>query len=133
MIYALAIYAVFCLLFAKWNAVRIEQDKPIYHDQNAMLHSIWYGVAIFINLFTHEWFLMLAMPFVGRLFFDTALNGFRHKGLFYVSEDAKAAHYVAGSSKIDWLEYRIFKSGAKPKLLCLFILITIITMFYATS
>jgi len=131
LIYALAIYAVFCLLFAKWNAVRIEQDKPIYHDQNAMLHSIWYGVAIFINLFTHEWFLMLAMPFVGRLFFDTALDLFRGLSLTYVSEWVKAGD--VRSSKIDVFEWKVFKSGLKPKLLYLFILITILIIYYGTS
>jgi hypothetical protein len=129
-IYLLTIYAAFCLAFAHWNARRIEQDKVINHDRNGQIHGLFYGVAIFINLFTCEWFLMLAMPLVGRLFFDTALNAFRGKGLFYVSEDAKMERPVPGASLIDWVEWHVFKNGWLPKVVYFLLLIIIIIIFY---
>jgi hypothetical protein len=95
-----------------------------------MVHGIFYGIAIFVDFFTHEWLLLLAMPFVGRLFFDTALNLFRHKGLFYVSPDAKAPHPVKGASVLDWYEWHLFKSGLWPKVVYLIILIILLIINY---
>jgi hypothetical protein len=128
---ALALYAVFCLVFAHWNAVRIEQDKPINHEQNAMLHGIFYGIAIFVNFFTHEWLLLLAMPFVGRLFFDTALNLFRGLSLWYVSPWLEDPQQQEKVSKIDRIEYKVFHNALLPKILYFVLLLTILIIYYA--
>jgi hypothetical protein len=134
---ALALYACFCLAFAWWNAVRIKKDLPIYHLayaekglHNWELHITCWLIGTAVLCITKEWILIPAFPFVGRLFFDTALNLMRGLPLGYVSEHAKAKEYVEGSSKIDWREYHIFRSGITPKIVYLLIIISLIIIHY---
>lgn len=112
------IYAAVCVILAYINAKIIFKDKPITHWYNGAVHIAVIGLAF---LLTHEWLLILIMLLEGRLVFDLALNKFRGLPFNYVSEWVKAGD--KRSSKIDVAEWKIFKSGALPKILYMAIII----------
>lgn len=127
----LALYAVVCLLMARHDAQLIKHDGAVHHDRNMLYHAIAFTAGVFITLFTHSWYLLGCYPFTGRLVFDVSLNLMRGKDWFYVSP-----WIVAGdprSSKIDRMEYRVFKSGKTPKIVYGITIITLITLHYVTD
>lgn len=114
------IYILICVAMAYVNYQRIIKDKRVYHGINAVIHlACWLGVW----LYSHEWILVLMMPFIGRLFFDTMLNLMRGKPLDYVTLTPK--------SKVDQAEKWLFKDdGLLPKALYLFIIIVLNIIYY---
>lgn len=115
-------YIIFCIALACYNNKRIKQDKKILHGLNALYHAI-YWVAFYL-LVKSPW-LTLSLPFLGRLFFDSALNTMRGLPLDYVAKNPK--------SIIDKIEKKIFGyDGFTPKFVYLIIAITLIIIHYAT-
>lgn len=117
----IAAYVAFCIGFAWINAGVIKEGGRIYHGLNGLLHLIcWFC----IWLVTKEWALLAALPFIGRLFFDSALNIMRGLPLDYVAKNPK--------SIIDKAEKGLFgNNGIIPKVIYLIISITLIVI-YAT-
>lgn len=114
-------YMAFCLLLALLNAELIKDGKRIYHGLNGALHLVCWGLIFWV---TDSWLLTLALPFIGRLFFDSALNLFRELPLDYVPKNPK--------SIIDKAEKGLFgNNGLIPKVIYLAISITLIIL-YAT-
>lgn len=112
MIHELA-YIIFCLLLAYYNASRIKQDKRIYHGINAAFHIICWTV---IYLLTKNWFVISALPFIGRLFFDTSLNLMRGLSISYAPLNPK--------SWTDIVEEHVFRfNEVLPKVIYLIIII----------
>lgn len=98
-------YILCCLALAYVNAVRIGGDKRIYHGLNALVHLVCWAV---VFLLTGSWWIVAALPFIGRLFFDTSLNLMRGLPLDYMPAKPK--------SIIDQAEQRFFHDGLVPKL-----------------
>jgi hypothetical protein len=99
-------YALFCVGFAYFNAVWIKKGKRIYHFWNGVLH-LAFAVA---GLLFFNWQTGLCMPFIGRLFFDIALNHFRGLPLDYIAAKPK--------SIADKVEKKIFgKEFILPRLI----------------
>src|SRR5690348_14817414 len=99
------IYAAWCILFALANAKAIGAGVKILHGINGFIHL---SVIIYFSFAIH-WIIGLQMLFIGRLFFDIALNLFRGLPVTYVSEDPK--------SIIDRLEILAFSgNGLVPKI-----------------
>lgn len=109
------LYIVFCLILAFVNSKIIKADKPIYHGINGALHiACWCLVA----WKTSSWFPVVIMPFIGRLFFDVALNLMRGKALDYVSLKPRAV--------ADKVEKSIFGMNAKlPKVIYLVVIVVV--------
>lgn len=126
----LLLYAAFCIWLAYRDADKIRKGIRPDHSNNGILHGMWVGLMLFYCLFTHAWLLFLAMPFVGKLMFDMALNLFRKKKWDYVSREQFNPKYKDKVSKLDRLEYSVFKSGATPKAVYLLIIIILITLHY---
>jgi hypothetical protein len=117
----IAAYIAFCIGLAWLNAELIKVGKRIYHALNGVAHlACW----LVIFLVTKEWVLLAALPFIGRVFFDSALNMMRGLPLDYVAKNPK--------SIIDKAEKGLFgNDGLLPKCIYLFISITLIIV-YAT-
>jgi hypothetical protein len=115
-------YIVFCFLLAVLNANVIAKGKRVYHALNGLAHALvwlacWY--------FTRDWWLVAALPFIGRVVFDTSLNSLRGLPLDYVAQKPK--------SIIDQIEKKVFgKNGILPKVIYLLIATTLIIISYAT-
>lgn len=115
-----AIYIVFCLLLAYYNKRRIVYDKRILHGINGLLHALFWCVTLY---YTRSWFPACILPFIGRLFFDAALNLMRRLPLDYVAQKPK--------SIVDKFEKSIFgNDGILPKMLYLIIIITLNALHY---
>jgi hypothetical protein len=124
------IYIIFCLALAYWNYRQIARDKVINHDNNGLMHIVCW---IIINLVFYlspaykdspTWLLSIALPFIGRLFFDSSLSLMRGLPLDYVSKTPK--------SIIDKFEKSIFgMNGLLPKLIYLVIIIALNIIYYA--
>lgn len=114
------VYIVFCLILAYINKRRIAYDKRIHHGINGLLHAVFW---IAVLIITKSWFPACVLPFIGRLFFDAALNLMRGLPLDYVAKNPK--------SIIDKFEKSIFgNDGILPKILYLAIIITLNTVYY---
>lgn len=110
-------YLVFCIGFAYLNAKLIEQGKRIYHGLNGAIHLTIWSAIYFI---TKDIYITISLPFIGRLFFDTALSLFRGLPIGYVSSSPK--------SIIDKVEKSIFNTdGTTPKIIYLLFIIIILT------
>lgn len=115
-----SIYIIFCLLLAWFNKRRIVYDKRIYHGVNALIHA---GLWLAVLLITKSWFPACVLPFIGRLFFDAALNVMRRLPLDYVARYPK--------SIIDKVEKSIFgMDGVLPKIIYLIIIIVLNILYY---
>lgn len=115
-----ATYIIFCLLLAYYNRRRILYDKVIHHGLNALLHAVAWGIVLLI---TKSWFPAVVLPFLGRLFFDAALNVFRRLPVDYVARSPK--------SIIDKVEKSIFgNDGILPKILYLIIIIVLNIIYH---
>lgn len=126
MIYQL-IYLAFCLILAFINYRVIKANKRVYHGINGVLHlACW----ITVFLITKNILITATLPFIGRLFFDTALNKMRGLPLNYVSDWVKTNNPRA--SKTDRLEWQIFKSGLLPKVIYLIVII-VLNVIYILS
>lgn len=114
MIYLIA-YGLFCVAFAKLNAVLIKANKRIYHGLNGLLHL----AAAVAGWYFFDWKIGLAILFVARLVFDTSLNLFRGLPLSYVPRAPK--------SIVDKVEKKIFKNeGLVPKIVYLAIILILV-------
>lgn len=118
-----AVYIVFCLLLAYFNKRRIAYDKRIRHGVNGLLHAcFWVGTM----LITKSWFPACVLPFLGRLFFDAALNVMRRLPVDYVARNPK--------SIIDRLEKKIFNGdGILPKIIYLIVAVTLNIIYYVRN
>lgn len=106
-----AFYILFCLGLAYYNARLIKQDKRIYHGLNGLAHFTMWGLSFLI---TKDFILLAMLPFMGRLFFDVALNLMRGLDLDYVTDDPR--------SIIDCAEQLFFKEdGLTPKIIYAFV------------
>lgn len=119
MIYQIA-YVLFCIFLAYHNGKLIKKDKSINHKLNGILHLVCW-VAIY--LLSKSVVLLIIMPFLGRLFFDTALCLFRGLRWDYVSPWVKQGR--PQSSVTDRIEWKIFKSGKWPKIVYAVIVIAL--------
>jgi hypothetical protein len=117
------VYALFCVILAWFNYLAIKREKKILHWLNAVLHVLCWCYAI---LFYEHWLVLVILPLVGRLVFDSALNLMRGYSLDYVSPWVKQGN--PNSSKIDRVEWQIFHDGLAPKCayLCLIIIFNIL-------
>lgn len=70
MILAQLLYIIGLLPLAYWNSVRIKNDLKIKHAYNTFYHIPAWALIVFI---TKEYWLLLSLPFIGKLFFDTFL------------------------------------------------------------
>jgi hypothetical protein len=127
----LCAYTVFVIWLAYWDASRIKADKPVDHQRNGMLHGCWFSLMLFVTLWTKAWLLLLCMPFIGRVVFDVALNLFRGKPWDYVTPWLHDPKHYDSVAFFDRIEYRVFKSGAWPKVLYSAIILTLIIIHYA--
>lgn len=133
MIALLICYALFVRYWmAKRDARAIIKDGRVSHAGNGVIHGIWWGVGIFICLFTHAWLLLTCMPFIGRVVFDVSLNLWRGKEWNYVSPWllSKSPAIRARVSVIDRMEYAVFKSAGWPKIIYIAIVLLLITIHY---
>jgi len=119
------IYASLCVLFAYFNSEWIKADKVIDHKKNGLFHLISWAIAAIL----FDWRLIIVMPFIGKFVFDTALNIFRKKSLWYIP-----VPQVKGSVLDKW-EYEIFENdGLLPKVLyALIIVLFNMFMHYANQ
>lgn len=105
MLYPYLIYTLFCVGFAYLNAVWIGDGKRIYHGLNGLLHI---AVITCLSHYFENWWLMAALPFVGKIVFDMPLNYFRKLSPFYMTETPKAI-----SDKVENFVFR--KNGIAAK------------------
>lgn len=116
-------YIIFCLGLAYINYRAIDANKRVYHAINGILHLAFWGVTIYV---TKSWFPVVALPFLGRLCFDTALNIMRGLPIGYVSSKPKAI--------MDKMEKGLFgNNGVLPKILYLIIVAALNIIYYATN
>jgi hypothetical protein len=113
-----ALYTVFCVALAYVNYRVIAADKRVFHAVNGIAHLLFWVAAFKFS----SWLILLLLPFIGRLFFDSALNLFRGLPLDYVPAKPK--------SIIDKVEKRFFgKDGETPKLIYLLVIIILNVSF----
>lgn len=119
MIYFLEIlYAIICIGLAYWNYKIIEADKKIFHGLNGAIHFFLWMLSTYLS----TWQILIAMPFIGRLVFDWALNSFRGLHPSYVPVDPK--------SIIDKIEKKVFgNDGYAVKEMYLFIIVLVNAYF----
>lgn len=91
------VYAAWCVFWAFANARAIKADTWILHGANGLVHI---AVCLYFG-FEFHFVVGLLMLFIGRLFFDVALNLFRKKGIGYVPKAPK--------SKVDQVEIAVFE------------------------
>lgn len=104
MFVAVVIYALFCVGLAYYDAVRIKQDKRIYHGLNGAAHLV---IIMACGIWIHP-LLAVAMLFEGRLVFDISLNLFRGLPFDYVP--------LYPQSLVDRMEQKVFdEDGLFPK------------------
>ncbi len=115
MILPQVLYALLCIGFAYVNYWLIEKKNArIYHGLNGAIHLLLIGICGYI----YGLWIAMVMLFIGRLFFDVALNLIRGKAIDYVSPRPK--------SIVDRVEKRIFgNNGLLPKLIYLAAIITL--------
>lgn len=108
------LYAIFCIGFAYLNAHLIKKGKRIYHALNGAIHI----AAAAAGLYFFDWQTGIAILFVSRLVFDTALNLMRGKAIDYTSPSPK--------SIVDKIEQKIFKrDGVTPKLIYILLIVVL--------
>jgi hypothetical protein len=108
-----ASYLLFCIALAYINYRVIAADLRVYHALNGVAHLICWIVCY---LLTKNIWLVLTLPFIGRLFFDTMLNLLRGLPVDYVPKNPK--------SIVDKTEKKVFgNNGILPKLIYLAIII----------
>lgn len=113
MIYLIA-YSIFCIAFAKMNAIWIKANKRIYHGINGAIHI----AAAVAGWYFFGWQIGVSILFAARLVFDTALNLFRGLAIDYIPAKPK--------SIVDRIEKRLFRNdGLTPKLVYLSIIVLI--------
>jgi hypothetical protein len=114
------IYCIFCIGFAYLNYRLIIKDTPIRHGWNGIAHlAVW----LLLYLLTKDWRLFIALPFVGRVSFDTALNHFRGISIYYIPKKP--------ASIIDRIEKWLFDNAMTAKAIyCTFIIA--INVWYVT-
>jgi hypothetical protein len=106
MFYPYLIYIIFCVGFAYVNYIWIEKDnKHINHGWNGLAHIV---IIACLSHYFGNWWLSLALPFAGKIFFDMPLNLFRGKSPFYMTDAPKAI-----SDKIENFVFR--KNGIAAK------------------
>jgi hypothetical protein len=121
-------YIAFCLILAYYNKKRISKDKHINHGYNGAMHIACWVIAGFIFYFTvglRAWPLLLALPFIGRDFFDASLNLMRFgiSGIGYVP--------LKPRSFVDKIEKSIFGlNGLLPKIIWLIVAISLNILYY---
>lgn len=116
-------YIILCIILAYINYRVIIADRRVYHALNGLVHLAFW---LTVFLLSRSLILTLCLPFVARLFFDTALNLFRGLPLDYVPKNPK--------SIADKVEKKVFGSvGFTPKLIWLMIIVALITIYYVTS
>lgn len=97
MILSQVIYIAFCVAFAYINARWIKRDLKINHAWNGLAHI---AVITTIALLSQHYLLFAILPFIGKSFFDIALNLFRHIPIGYIPQEPK--------SKLDQFEKWVF-------------------------
>lgn len=77
------LYIAVIIVLARYNADLILHDLKVRHRWNGVIHiSIW----AFCYLVHHNWFLMIAYPFLGVTVFDISLNLFRGRHWDYMTK-----------------------------------------------
>lgn len=114
-------YILFCIGLAYINYRVIIADRKVFHGLNALLHVVFWVVVWFK---TKDALLVAMLPFIGRLFFDCALNLMRGREIEYVPLNPK--------SWVDKAEKKIFDGdGLLPKAIWLLIIILLNILYYA--
>jgi len=109
------LYIPFAIFRAWLDAKRIKDGKRIYHGVNGAITLACAGLVFWLA----DWKAALALLFITRVFFDTALNYFRGLPLDYVSLNPK--------SIVDRLEKKVFGlNGWTPKIIYLFIIVSLL-------
>jgi hypothetical protein len=114
------LYAIFCISFAYLNYRLIVKGERIRHAWNGIAHLV---VWLLLYLLTKDWKLFIALPFIGRVSFDTALNYFRGISIYYIPKKP--------ASIIDRIEKWLFDNAMMARVIyCTFIIA--INIWYVT-
>lgn len=106
-------YIIFCIVLAFFNGRFIAKGRVIHHVVNGVLHLLCFVGGFFVMGWQ-----VAALPFIGRVVFDTSLNLFRGLPISYVT--------IQPASVIDQIEQSVFKKNWwLPKLIYLMIAIVI--------
>ena len=126
MIAAIFAYLLFVVILAWDNAKRIGQDKHIKHWLNGLAHLSMACILYFV-----DWRLSVALLFLVKLVFDSALNTFRKNGIDYISPEVKKISSLWSAlikgKFADYIEYKIFgNNGYTPKIVYLIIAVCLL-------
>lgn len=103
MIWLQLIFLAVNILMAWWHGRLIAKDKTIKHG---LWGGAYLAAAIAVSWWAKSWQLFILLCLIRKVFFDTALNLFRGKNMFYVSSKT--------TSIIDKIHYKIF--GVKSEI-----------------
>ena len=107
-------YIIFCIVLAYFNGRFIAKGRVIHHVVNGVLHLLFFVGGFFVMGWQ-----VAALPFIGRVVFDTSLNLFRGLPISYVT--------IQPASIIDQIEQAVFKRNWwLPKLIYVAIAIIIL-------
>ena len=111
------LYIPILLILAWYNCRLIAEGRRIYHALNGLLHisvaaGVWYLAG---------WQAGIAVLFIARVVFDSALNLMRDLPIDYVSPNPK--------SKVDQFEKWLFRgNGLIPKIVYLIAIILLLSL-----
>jgi hypothetical protein len=106
------------ILMSWHHAEAIKDDRPIKHGWWGLGYLALAGV---VSLLNESVLLFICLLFIRKIFFDTALNLFRGKPLFYVS--------ASTSSIIDKLHLKLFKNKSEIYIPAYLIILIILNLF----
>lgn len=113
----LGIFVAANILMALQHHLMMQDGRKIKHGWWGLAYLAFAGVA---SLLTHSWILFVNSLFIRKVIFDTALNLFNHRPLFFVSTET--------TSIIDKLHYKLFKKKSEIYMTAYFIIIIILTI-----
>lgn len=111
-------YIPFAIAFAwlNWYWI-VKKRKSPKHFWNGLLHCVAAGIAFWLA----GWKAGVAVLFIARLVFDTALNLFRSLPVDYVSPEVRGytglRMAIQKGKVIDYIEWKLFKNALVPKII----------------
>lgn len=111
------IFVAINIIMAFHHHLMMQDGERIKHGWWGALYLSFAGLA---GLLTNSWLLFVNSLFIRKVVFDTALNLFNHRPLFFVSTET--------TSIIDKLHYKIFKKNSELYMSIYFIVIIALTI-----
>ena len=125
----LLLYIIPCVLLAKRDANKIKNGKKIKHFWNGIIH---FAISIIAAFLLKDWKAVPAIWLLAKLSFDVSLNHFRGLSLDYISPEVIAYKSLGEAYKkgkiTDYIEWRLFRSSALPKIIYAFIIVILIVI-----